>query len=172
MSTNGISLSNLAQRLGVTEGAIRKAIKTGRIPPDAVSKYKTKSGKTRPVISDPGLAAHSFTHNTDHTRSSNYRPLDAEADEGIKKLRHIREQAWAQVDVARARKAVGETISRSDARQRATMVIHTELKNLRATVRGKRLTKHELLAAINACEIAVMDALEKRFAPNDDDSSI
>jgi hypothetical protein len=154
----------------MTEGAVRKAVKTGRIDPHAVSEYRTKTGKTRREITDPVLAADSFRRNTDHTRASTDRPLEAGVADDIAKLRLIRERAKAQVDVAKARKAVGESIGRYDARQGATSVVHAALNNLRATVRAKRLTKDELLAAIDACEIAIMDGIEQRFSPNNDES--
>jgi hypothetical protein len=166
-----MSIRQFARHLGVTDGAIRKAIKSGRIPSGDLGTIATKTGITRPVIDDPVSAAYNFRRNTDHSRTSIGKPLEPGVADDIAKFRAISEKAKAMHEAAKYQRYVGELIGRQDAQQAATLTVHTALNNLRKAVRAKRLAKDELLAAIDACELEIMDAMEKRFASDADESS-
>lgn len=67
MSTNGISLSQFAKELGVTEGAVRKAIKRERVPKEALA-YITVGKRRMPVIVNVALAAKCYRLGTQHDK--------------------------------------------------------------------------------------------------------
>lgn len=54
-----VSLTAFGRMIGITEGAVRKAIKSGRIPQDALT---TVNGKTK--IADVGMAATAWATNS------------------------------------------------------------------------------------------------------------
>jgi hypothetical protein len=58
--THMISIRRFARKLGVSEGAVRAAIKSGRVPADAIGSLNTKTGRMRPAIADENLAARAF----------------------------------------------------------------------------------------------------------------
>jgi hypothetical protein len=158
------SFRELARQLGVTDGAIRKAVKSGRIPSKALGTRRTQSGKTQRVIVDPVLAADCFSQNADHSRASVDKPLESGVAGDIAQLRRIREKAKAQLEIAKMQRYVGELINRQIAHQAAASAAHAALNDLRKIVRAKQLTKDALLAAIDACELAILNTIDKRIA--------
>jgi hypothetical protein len=62
--SEGIGLREFGRQLGVSGEAVRKAIKTGRIPPLAVGEKRLKSGRAVPVIVDADAARAAFDQNT------------------------------------------------------------------------------------------------------------
>ena len=50
---DGIGLREFGRMIGLSGEAIRKAIKTGRIPAHMVGAIALSTGRTRPVITDP-----------------------------------------------------------------------------------------------------------------------
>lgn len=64
MQEVGVGLREFGRQLGVSGEAIRKAIKTGRIPASMVGEKKLSSGRGVPTISDPDGARAAFERNT------------------------------------------------------------------------------------------------------------
>lgn len=67
MSADGISLSEFARQLAITEGAVRKAIKSERIPKEALGSV-TVGQRTMPTIINPDLAARCYRAGTQHDK--------------------------------------------------------------------------------------------------------
>lgn len=65
MSGAGVGLREFGRELGISGEAIRKAIKTGRIPAAAVGTKELSSGRLVPVIVDTETARKAFKQNTD-----------------------------------------------------------------------------------------------------------
>jgi phage terminase Nu1 subunit (DNA packaging protein) len=64
--TQGMTLREFGRFLNVSCEAVRKAIKSGRIPKEAMGEITLQpSGKVRPVIIDPVLAKRGWEQNTD-----------------------------------------------------------------------------------------------------------
>ena len=61
---SSIGLREFGRQLGISGEAIRKAIKTGRIPASMVGEKKLSSGRPVPTISDPVGARVAFEQNT------------------------------------------------------------------------------------------------------------
>lgn len=78
--SEGIGLREFGRQLGVSGEAIRKAIKTGRIPASMVGGKALKSGRRVPTIADPVGARAAFESNT----SPNYRQDGAKISAGRK----------------------------------------------------------------------------------------
>lgn len=65
MSDDGISLREFGRLVEKTGEAVRRAILTGKIPAAAVGETRLSSGRTRPTIIDPDLAATAWKKNVD-----------------------------------------------------------------------------------------------------------
>src|SRR5262245_23465654 len=59
-----MSIREFAKRIGVTEGAVRAAIRTNRISRGALGSVVMKNGKRRPAVADPERAAREWRQNT------------------------------------------------------------------------------------------------------------
>lgn len=77
---DGLGLREFGRLIGVSGEAVRKAIKTGRIPRSMVGEKLLKSGRGVPTISDPAGARAAFEANT----SPNYRQDGAKISAGRK----------------------------------------------------------------------------------------
>src|SRR5688500_11144671 len=68
----GVSLREFGRLVGVSGEAVRKAIKTGRIPAHLVGEVELSSGRKVPIISDVAAARAAFAGNTNpvHRQSS------------------------------------------------------------------------------------------------------
>lgn len=55
-----MSYRKFGRWIGVDDKTVRNAVEDGRIPVEAVGAIATKTGRTRPVIADPPLAAKCF----------------------------------------------------------------------------------------------------------------
>lgn len=64
----GISYREFGRQLGVSGEAVRKAVNSGRIPPEAVGHNKLNGGRLRPCIADPDLARRGWSQTTDTTQ--------------------------------------------------------------------------------------------------------
>lgn len=66
--TEGAGLREFGRQVGVSGEAIRKAIKTGRIPAHMVGEKALSSGRKVPIIADVDRARAAFLGNTDPTQ--------------------------------------------------------------------------------------------------------
>lgn len=66
--TEGAGLREFGRQVGVSGEAIRKAIKTGRIPAHLVGEKALSSGRKVPIIADVDSARAAFLGNTDPTQ--------------------------------------------------------------------------------------------------------
>jgi phage terminase Nu1 subunit (DNA packaging protein) len=62
--SDGVSLREFGRLVGVSGEAVRKAIKTGRIPAELVGEHRLSSGRVVPIIKDASAAAAAFGGNT------------------------------------------------------------------------------------------------------------
>ena len=70
-----MGLREFGRLVGLSGEGVRKAIKTGRIPPAALGTVTLSTGKTRPAIIDVDLARQSLGANTDERKQRDQRVL-------------------------------------------------------------------------------------------------
>lgn len=81
--SDGISYREFGRQFDLSGQAVSKAVQTGRIPPEAVGEITLRSGRKRPCIIDPELAAKSMKLNT----SEVFQRDKAKISEGVKRAK-------------------------------------------------------------------------------------
>lgn len=66
--SDGISLREFGRRIDVSGEAVRKAVNSGRIPPEAMGEKVLRGGRKRPVIVNVDMAMKAWGANTDATQ--------------------------------------------------------------------------------------------------------
>lgn len=82
--SQGISYREFGRRYDLSGEGVRKAVATGRIPPEAVGEITLSSGRKRPCITNPELAARSLKLNTTSTQQRDKKVIS----EGVKRGRY------------------------------------------------------------------------------------
>lgn len=145
------SIRQFAQELGVTEGAVRKAISSGRIPSEALG--PADKGK----IANPELAARCYRAGTQHSKghqAGKGNPAHSETSKAI----FAREMFRAKREQMRYEKEAGLLVPRS----KLIIMIHTAASELKAKNKkhAALIDKFEaiLRAAIDTTSAEVSDA--------------
>lgn len=73
--TEPMGLREFGRHVGLSGEGVRKAIKTGRIPPAALGEVTLSTGKKRPAIIDVALAQSALGKNTDQNQQRDKRVL-------------------------------------------------------------------------------------------------
>lgn len=137
-------LRQFAKELGISEGAIRKAIKVERIPKEALGTVKV-GGRTMPAIVNPDLAARCYRAGTQHHKGHQAGRGDSAASAELKKANFAAAMFRAKREQMRYEKEAGLLITRS----KVITVLHTECARLK-----KKLGKKQA-AAVDAFESKV-----------------
>lgn len=75
MTDTTMGLREFGRHVGLSGEGVRKAIKTGRIPPAALGEVTLTTGKTRPAIINVALAVSALGKNTDQNQQRDKRVL-------------------------------------------------------------------------------------------------
>lgn len=123
-----MSIRQFAKELGISDGAVRKAIKTGRIPPDALG-IITVGTRTIPTIEDVRLAAKCYRAGTRHNKG-HQAGSKATVHPEITKARFAREMFGAKREELAYEREAGLLVPRS----KIVVAIHAAGKALREIV--------------------------------------
>lgn len=145
------SIRQFAKELGVTEGAVRKAIASGRIPAEALG--SADKGK----IANPELAARCYRAGTQHSKghqAGKGNPATSETSKAI----FAREMFRAKREQMRYEKEAGLLVPRA----KVVVAIHTVVADLKAKNRKHAALLDKLAAklkeAIDTTTAGVSDA--------------
>lgn len=152
-------LRKFAKELGISEGAVRKAIKVERIPKEALGTVKV-GGRTMPAIVNPDLAARCYRAGTQHHKGHQAGRGDHATPE-LKKAQFATAMFRAKREQMRYEKEAGLLIARS----KVIVVLHTECARLK-----KKLGKKSA-AAVDAFESKVKALFDAANGGSDDEES-
>jgi hypothetical protein len=152
-------LRQFAKELGISEGAVRKAIKVERIPKEALGTVKV-GGRTMPAIVNPDLAARCYRAGTQHHKGHQAGRGDLASPE-LKKAQFATAMFRAKREQMRFEKEAGLLIARS----KVLLVLHSECSKLR-----KKLGKKQA-ATVDAFESKVKALLDANGGSTDEERS-
>lgn len=154
----GIGLREFGRLINVSGEAVRKAIKTGRIPKEAVGQITLQpSGKVRPVITDPIMAKRAWSANTDASqhRSKEQMQQAGRKSAAVRKGEEFTEPPLTEpsMEVAGgpARNVTGPSINESN---RITAAYKARMARLEYEEATKKLVNAEQIKVLFSQQIA------------------